>query len=131
MKLPHIERIGKLKEFAVYAVDGEHVRNNSFIDFVAGGNPERYPDFVPPGELWIEFTHVPRDAAPVILHEYIETKYMESGMTYGKAHEKACVFEEIARKSLQDKGTEVKDFKAALKLAREWVKLAQEKEIEE
>lgn len=71
----------------VFLVDGVAVRK---IDcaFIQGGNEFRY-DFVPEGELWVDW-YVPEAERPYVLfHECYETEKMRGGWSYDKAHDAA------------------------------------------
>jgi len=67
--------IFNFKNYKIFLVDGEKIRDNIFIDFVEGGNPARY-SFIPKNEIWIEYIFSKEDIAATILHEYLECNYM-------------------------------------------------------
>jgi hypothetical protein len=92
---PYIRPICKLGAWAVWIVDGAYIRNNIFIDFTAGGNPERF-GFIPAGEIWIDKDNE-AELAFIQLHEMVEARLMADGMSYEKAHEAANVKESEAR----------------------------------
>ena len=96
----HSSNLGELFDFSVWAVDGEIIRDEVDIDFVAGGNPARYA-YVPENEIWIEKNLSPADAAPTILHEIIEVNYMLSeNLSYNAAHNKANKAEKGMRETI-------------------------------
>jgi hypothetical protein len=93
--LPYICRYGQSGGVSAWKVDGQFVRNNIFIDFTEGGNPQRY-DFIPSGEIWIDNRN--EDEAPLILlHELHESALMAGGMSYDDAHDAANKVEQAAR----------------------------------
>jgi hypothetical protein len=92
------KQLGNIMSFDVWSVDGEAIRNQIDIDFVAGGNPGRY-NYVPMGEIWIESNIARKGVAPVIVHEIVECIFMQvGGMTYSRAHDMACVIESGMRR---------------------------------
>jgi hypothetical protein len=94
--------LGKVGEFSVFTIDGEFVRDNIDIDYVAGGNHSRYPKYVPKGEIWLEQTNDPLDMAATSLHEAIEATIMhDEKMGHEKAHDLADTIEKPLRKLLQ------------------------------
>lgn len=104
------KQIGKLGEFKLFLVDGEYVRNNVDIDFVAGGNPARYA-YCPENEIWIEEVYDDVDIAATTMHEYHETILMrDHGKDYDKAHAAASKLEKKFRAWL-DKHAEGKSQK--------------------
>jgi hypothetical protein len=78
--------------FRVMLVDGEWVRNNIYIDFVAGGNPQRYT-FVPEDEIWIEKNLGELERRATLVHEAAEHRMMSRGFSYSVAHDLASFFE--------------------------------------
>ena len=73
--------------FEVWLVHGRLVRDRIDVDFTMGGNPARYPRYVPSGELWIDAVLSPRDVAATVVHEVVETLAMQrGGLSYGRAH---------------------------------------------
>jgi hypothetical protein len=98
-----LKKLGRMLSFDVWSVDGEAVRNQLDIDFVAGGNAGRY-DFIPDEEIWIESNIEKRGVAPVIVHEIVECIFMQvGGVTYSRAHDMANVIESDMR-SLMTRG---------------------------
>jgi len=95
----HTKRLGFLREFSVWLVDGELIRNHLDTDFVLGGNPARYR-YVPADELWVErlWEKEPTDLAPTVVHEYLECVLMrDRGYTYSQGHDAACDIEKELR----------------------------------
>lgn len=87
------KKLGNVISFDVWSVDGEAIRNQIDIDFVAGGNPGRY-NYVPMGQIWIERNIARKGIAPVIVHEIVECIFMQVGrMTYSQAHDMANAIE--------------------------------------
>lgn len=91
--------IGKLEEFNIYLVDGDVIKKELEMDFCEGGNPFRYPEFVPDNELWIDMSiHTP-DIKFILLHEFVESKLMSKlNMKYDPAHTHANAAEKNFRK---------------------------------
>lgn len=78
----------------VWKVDGEHVRNHEFLDFIEAGNPIRYKSFIPSTEIWIEQTLAEAEIPPSILHEILEMTIMtEYGLSYDRGHHFASLVE--------------------------------------
>lgn len=97
-KLPK-QFLKNYKNYKIYIVDGNYIRNNIDIDFVGGGNPSRY-QYVPKGELWVEKLSDgnKNDIDAFIEHEYVECERMKNkGESYDVAHEKASEVEKIIR----------------------------------
>lgn len=89
---------------AIYLVDGKYVRDNLYIDFTEGGNDMIYgggplskADFIPQGEVWLDFDVNSAEMDFVLLHELTERRLMQGGMDYEKAHEGANQAEQAAR----------------------------------
>lgn len=93
--------MGQIAGYAVFTVNGEVVRNEVDIDFVAGGNPSRYA-YVPENTLWVEYTSA-LDAVATALHECFEAELMRSqGLKYPKAHDAAGQLEKAFRTQFKD-----------------------------
>lgn len=81
----------------VYLVDGEYVRNNMDVNFTEGGHYAVY-DFIPEGEIWIDFDVTPSEVKFVIVHETIELYLMlEKDFEYDDAHDEANTVERMLR----------------------------------
>lgn len=131
----------KEDDFKVFAVNGDAIRNNGFIDFIGGGHyyvddylPEEkqfYCKFIPKDEIWLEDTLLKRidDLAAIFLHEKVERYIMKHyGVKYEKAHDKyANEAETIYRE--QNKGG--LDKKLLGKIFKEVVTKCKKKEIHE
>ena len=97
----HKEYFGQILGYSVFVVNGEVVRNEVDVDFVAGGNPSRYA-YVPENTLWVEYTS-PLDAVATAMHECFESELMRAeGMKYSKAHDAACELEKAFRAQYKD-----------------------------
>ena len=92
---PYIRLYGKSGDVSAWVVDGQYIRNNIFIDYTTGGNPQRY-DFIPSGEIWLDNANE-AEAGFTLLHELVESRLMARGMSYDKAHDAANVKESEAR----------------------------------
>jgi SPP1 gp7 family putative phage head morphogenesis protein len=102
-KPPYIRMYGASADVTVYVVDGRYIRDNIFIDFVAGGNDQVYggddpdkPTFIPAGEIWLENSN-PDEFSFVLLHELTERNHMQAGEDYDTAHDAANMQEQAAR----------------------------------
>lgn len=88
-----------LKNYKIYLVDAEEIRDQIDIDFTQGGNPSRYT-YVPNDEIWIEETLSAHDIAATILHEIIECFLMKKDkLSYDNAHDKAAKIEREFRQN--------------------------------
>ena len=95
-QFPYVRLYGQSGDLKVWVVDGDYIRDNIFIDFTEGGNPERY-DFVPKGEVWIDNRNE-SEALFILLHELHEMALMrDGGLQYDPAHEQANIVEQEAR----------------------------------
>lgn len=101
-------KIGRRKGYDVWIVDGAKVRKELFIDFVLGGNHERYK-FVPPNEIWIDNSISGEELEFTIIHEITEVNLMKQGLTYAKAHEAAAQEELKARISKTESIDELRE----------------------
>lgn len=82
----------------IYIVDGNHIRNNIFVDFVLGGHGYVY-DFVPKDEIWIERIQNSKDEQYNFTHEVIEYLLMKHCKKYyDDAHDFSAKIEDILRK---------------------------------
>ena len=90
------ECLGRIGNGTVWTVDGEYIRNNIDVDFVAGGHYARYA-YIPIGEIWIEKNLSAFDRDATKLHESVELGHMEDGESYDDAHEYACSVEKTFR----------------------------------
>ena len=87
---------GRVGKFKVCEVDGTEVRNNCYVDFVQGGNSERYK-FIPQGEIWVERNQTDAEKRMTVLHELIEATKMSHGESYDKAHDETAGVERKLR----------------------------------
>ena len=101
VQIPPGRLAGVFLGWNVRIVDGDWVRSNLYLDFVAGGNPARYA-YVPLNELWLEQVYTGRDLEATLLHEVIETRLMiDLGLSYEDGHDTACFFEKVFRENVQ------------------------------
>lgn len=92
------QAIGEIGPYVIWLVHGHAIRDLIDIDFTNGGNPEVY-GYIPENEIWVEDTRGPRkDVACTLLHEVVETVFMQDGATYNDAHEHASMIEDNARR---------------------------------
>jgi len=90
-------KVGTRKGLDIWIVDGAKVRKELFIDFVLGGNDQRYK-FIPPGEIWIDNSVSVEELEFTVIHEIFErTEMKERGLNYSQAHELAAQEELKAR----------------------------------
>jgi len=84
---------GRLK---VWIVNGELVRD--FFDiYYTGGGHDKFYDFIPKNEIWIDDDIVKEERKFILLHEIHERNLMAKGMHYHKAHFSATEVEDFAR----------------------------------
>jgi hypothetical protein len=89
--------LGQVDGLSIYLVDGHQVKRLCYMDFVEGGHDLVYPDFIPPGEVWIDGRIHVHDRPAILLHELVERRCMECGLSYEEAHEIANEIEMEAR----------------------------------
>jgi hypothetical protein len=82
----------------VFLVDGTHVRNQHYSDFVQGGNGYRYR-FCPKNELWVEAALPEDEVLFILLHECVEAEEMKKGLSYEDAHDIAKRIEDKERRA--------------------------------
>lgn len=66
-------------------VNGNEVAVEHDMDFVSGGNDERF-GWMPMKTVWIDDRVVEADRKYIVLHEVLERHLMAAGMSYEKAH---------------------------------------------
>lgn len=97
MDAVRVATLGEVGGYEVWLVDGTRIRDEIDIDYVGGGNPERY-QYIPAGEIWLESTLSPGDYLPIIIHEVYEAHLMALfDMTYEDAHTRANEWEKAIR----------------------------------
>ena len=96
---PRLRLLGTARGVRVYLVDGERVRRELEIDFVAGGHDRIYK-WIPPREVWIDSGVEARGRLPVIFHELVERRIMGGArpLGYDAAHARASELEVEARR---------------------------------
>ena len=83
----------------VWLVDGEKVRDLYKTDYTQGGHSVVY-DFIPDGEIWLEYGLDPEEIPFILYHELFERTLMTNKhMSYDKAHVKAANAEYKAREN--------------------------------
>jgi len=80
----------------VWIVNGELVRDFFEISYTGGGHDKFY-DFVPNKEIWIDNDISKEEIKFILLHEIHERNLMKKGMSYRKAHFSATEIEDFAR----------------------------------
>lgn len=90
---------GKIK---TYIVDSFLVRSLFYLDWVSGGHDKVYPDFVPPGEVWLDNDIVDEEMKYVLLHELHERYWMSEGWKYHPAHDSALEIEAYCYKNPEE-----------------------------
>ncbi len=86
---PRIKKLGKLWNFDIWLVDGNRVRNETYVDFTSGGHAYRYL-YVPLNEIWIDSGLEKADIKPTIWHEFTERRFMARCWSYNQAHDYAA-----------------------------------------
>lgn len=95
---PRLRFLGRVRDLAIYLVDGEQIRNEIDVDFVNGGNGAIYPSYIPRDEIWIDDAQHALDRTATALHELIERDLMlHHGLSYDRAHDEANVYERVFR----------------------------------
>jgi len=75
------------KPMTAYLVDGFWLRNNVWLDWVEGGNHQRY-EWIDDETFWIESNDV-NEADYILIHETTEFYSMrDDGLSYDAAHSK-------------------------------------------
>ena len=97
LKPPYVQKLGVVKNFTVYSVDGAYVRNTLNDAFYMGGH-SLYYDFIPANEIWVEKTIDKKEIIFIVLHELVENKLMSLGVDYDTAHTVANLLEAKLRK---------------------------------
>jgi hypothetical protein len=92
----YIRKLTKVGRFTVWIVNGEYVRKNICEDFVNYDGHHHLP-FIPKNEFWIANEASPGEERFYIERMIMEIRFMESGMKYRDAAEKAALFEKLER----------------------------------
>ena len=99
----YITEIGKLNECTVFLVNGDTIKIKHEMDYVEGGNSQRYPEFIPKDEIWLDYNIHTTDIKFIMLHEYIENRLMRDfGLSYDRAHDIANEQEMSFRKKYRE-----------------------------
>lgn len=102
-------KVGTRKGLGIWIVDGVKIRKELFIDFVLGGNDQRYK-FIPNGEIWIDNSVSVEELEFTIVHEITERQLMvEKGWDYDRAHDAAAQEELKLRINKTDSIDELRD----------------------
>lgn len=85
---PRTQEIGQREGWIIYAVNDLQIMKYIDPDFTSGGNGARYL-YIPLDEIWVSDKYIddPELMSQVINHEISEFRFMQSGLTYDKAHE--------------------------------------------
>ena len=93
----------------IFLVDGEFIRDNTYIDFTEGGSWLRYPTFIPEGEIWLDDFNA-TELIRVLIHETAEVTYalehdldITQEKDYSEAHDHANEIEQTARDNPEDR----------------------------
>lgn len=86
----------EINGLAVAKVDGAIIRKYFDPEFIMGGHEFVY-DYVPKGEIWLDAWLDEREFPYILIHEQVERKFMEDGMSYDDAHEYANAAEKALR----------------------------------
>ena len=97
MNRPYVKKYGKIKQFTIFFVDGEYIRNNIDDAFVLAGHHLAF-DYIPENEIWVEDTVKKAERMFLIVHEMFENKLMTLGIEYDPAHDLANIIEAACRK---------------------------------
>jgi hypothetical protein len=95
----HKKLIGKYENgVEAWIVNGELVRDVFDIYFTGGGHDKFY-NFIPDKEIWIDDDIPEKEMKFILLHEMHERNLMKKGMHYRKAHFSATGVEDSARQN--------------------------------
>jgi phage portal protein BeeE len=94
---PLPQQLGVVDGYNVMLVDGDQVKVEHEIDFIEGGNPFRYPAFIPEGEFWLDSNAAAHNRPFILYHEAWESRLMSTGMSYDEAHKRANGVEWVLR----------------------------------
>lgn len=84
--------------FKVYRVDGAEIRKNLEPDFTNWGQPMRWPELIPPDELWMDEEAVGSELGFFLGRAILEHRLMKEGMSYDKANEVGAAYERRERR---------------------------------
>lgn len=96
------------KNFKVWVVDGEIVRDLYFVDFTEGGHDKVY-SFIPQNEVWLDDDILSKEVKYVLIHELHERWLMSKGWEYHKAHRVASHMEYYCRHHPRNAGKQLKE----------------------
>lgn len=82
---------------SVVKVRGELIRKFIDPDFMQGGHEFVY-DYVPKGEVWLDFKNDPAELPFILHHEIVERNLMEKGESYDSGHDAAIAAEKKMRR---------------------------------
>ena len=89
--------MGKNKNFDIWIIDGNRVREKIYKEFLYGGNEQRYI-FNPKGEIWIDNAISCEEYYLTVAHELNERHLMAKfGWTYVTAHDSSLMLEQVIR----------------------------------
>jgi len=124
LKPPRITFYGFVTGLPVYLVSGLAIRSGDGLDFedldfTAGGNEGAYPNYVPPGEIWVDDALRVFDRISTIFHEIVERNLMVNrGMDYDDAHDIALEREKVFRRELKKRRPTTTDLKLVTEALR-------------
>jgi len=96
-------KMGKVQNYDIWIVDGNHVRLKIFSSFLYGGNEQRYP-FNPKGEIWIDNAISCEEYYLTLAHELNERHLMAKfGWKYITAHDSSLSLEQTIRHSNEER----------------------------
>ncbi|MCJ7611571.1 MAG: hypothetical protein MUP19_04845 [Candidatus Aminicenantes bacterium] len=88
MAKPYLKKIETVAGFAVWSVDGKHIREKIDEEFTNFGQHYRFR-FIPRHEFWIDQERTPGEEHFFVDHLLLENHLMAEGLPYDQALEKA------------------------------------------
>jgi len=97
MDKPYVREYKKVKQFTIFLVDGEYIRNKIDTAFVLAGHALAF-GYIPENEIWVEYRTEKHEIMFLAAHELFENKLMTAGIDYDSAHDLANIIEHACRK---------------------------------
>jgi len=100
MKPPYLKFYKEVEGLKVFIIDGDYVRNNLNGEFTNFAEHFRFPNMIPPNEIWLDKCRGNNEYRFFIHNAKTENTLMSRGETYDHAHKVANQSEEAMRKQL-------------------------------
>lgn len=95
---PYVRKLKTFQGFQIWLVDEDWIRDKKTVYFVDVGQHLHFK-FIPGNEIWIA-KRLKQEARYLIKRALLENKFMNSGISYEKAHKRAIELEEDERKEI-------------------------------